>query len=137
MEDADACRRVFVPDASKAKKKGDRPLGSWTTVGVSQRFTDLLLRYHERLGMQWSRLEAIGGATGIHVNRHLFGSWFYEKGEREYASAKLMHTDPRTLDRHYAFLSPRALSYDRRRGAGVAAQSIVGATTEQSLREAG
>jgi hypothetical protein len=120
-EDADDCHRVFVPDAGKAKKKGDRPLGSWTTVGVSQRFTDLLFRFHERLGMQWSRIEAVGGATGIHVIRHLFGSWFYEQGDRQYASAMLMHTSPRTLDRHYAFLSPRALSYDRQRGPAVAA----------------
>lgn len=104
------CPYVFVANSAKAKRSG--PLGKWTTMGVSERFRNLIARYGAQLGIDSNRA-GVFGATSIHVVRHLFATHFKSRNEVAYAAEMLMHADERTINEHYSFQTARALSYEK------------------------
>ena len=106
---------VLVASSRHARTKSvstDRP---WRAGSAGRRFTELVSRSCQQLGLDRELAAATQGALGIHVVRHLFGSWFTEHEQLEFAAAMLMHSSTETLERHYKHLTPRALSIDKRR----------------------
>ncbi len=97
-------RYVFPAPIRYGKKQGEnRRSGSfWRAPSVTAWFRRLIKRYAGRLGLDWHRLRKLHGATGVHVIRLLFGSYWVGQSRSEMASLFLGHTDPGFTIRLYS-----------------------------------
>jgi len=88
-------RYVFPAPIRYGKKRGQarRSESRWRAPSVTAWFKRLVKRYAARLGLDWLRLKRLHGATGVHVIRLLFGSYWVGEGDSEMASLFLGHTD--------------------------------------------
>src|SRR5690606_26430439 len=97
-------RYVFPAPIRYGKKQGEarRSESRWRAPSVTAWFRRLVKRYAHRLGLDWFRLKKLHGATGVHVVRLLFGSYWVGKGAAHRASLFLGHTDPGFTVRLYS-----------------------------------
>jgi hypothetical protein len=105
-------KHVIVGDASKAQDKIGGAPGTWSSAAATMRFHNLMRRHASALGLNFEAMAPVTGACGIHVIRHLFGSWWVEHNRPKFAAEMLMHSSTEALNVYYTHLTPRALSYD-------------------------
>jgi len=97
-------RYVFPTPIRYGKQQGEtrRSESFWRAPSVTAWFRRLVKRYASRLGLDWLRLKKLHGATGVHVIRLLFGSYWVGQGRSEMASLFLGHNDPGFTIRLYS-----------------------------------
>ena len=110
-------RYVFPAPIRYGKKQGEnrRSESSWRAPSVTAWFRRLVKRYAGRLGLDWHRLRKLHGATGVHVIRLLFGSYWVGQSRSETASLLLGHTDPGFTIRLYSGRDKAAAEWCPRR----------------------
>ena len=105
-------KHVIVGDASKAQDKIGGVPGTWSSAAATMRFHNLMRRHTSALGLNFEAMAPVTGACGIHVIRHLFGSWWVEHNRPKFAAEMLLHSSTEALDVYYTHMTPRALSID-------------------------
>ena len=97
-------RYVFPAPIRYGKKQGEtrRSESYWHSPSITAWFRRLVKRYARRLGLDWQRLKKLHGATGVHVIRLLFGSYWVGQSRSEMASLFLGHSDPGFTIRLYS-----------------------------------
>jgi len=109
----------LLPCAARMGARTDRGLAEriaghfrWLPRSLSARFGILLRRHGRAIGLDPRRLEAVHGAAGIHIVRHLFGTHFVALGMTKFASLMLGHLTSTITEEIYVGISTAEISVD-------------------------